>query len=343
MTVRAAVIGAGSMGGSHVRQLATIDAVQVVSVVDPDAVAAARVAEQHGVPAAHTDHRQMLSETSPDYVVVASPAKYHAEQAVAALAAGAHVLVEKPLCVTVAEAESIGAAAKQHGRLFTMGFQERQKTQLRALRQYIAAGGLGQIYHSRVWAGHTMGYPRGAYHHRQDMSLGGVAAATVVHPLDACLWAIGFPEPATVSASTFRRLDKMQDPYVGFDGKPEDATVEDYAHAHVRFADGSSMSLEGNWLRHPSSRGEGYEIFGVNGVARDREPCVELEEGREVVPYVLDCEPDPGNAYRREHLEFVEAIQSRGEPLVTFREALIVQRMLNGLYESAACGREVAV
>lgn len=343
MTLKAAVIGAGSMGNNHVRQLASIEEVQVVSVVDTDDGAARRVAEEHGVPAWHTDHGQMLAETSPDYVVVSSPARYHAEQAIAAFAAGAHVLVEKPLCMTVAEAESIEAEAKKHGRRFTMGFQERQKTSLRALREYIAAGGLGLIYHSRVWGGHIMGYPHGAYHHRQDMSLGGVAAATVVHALDACMWAIGFPEPATVSASTFRRLDKMKEPHVGFQGRPEDATVEDYAHAHVRFADGSSMSIEGNWLMHPSDRANGFEVFGVNGVARDTEPYVELEEGREVVCLPPDYEPDPGNAYRREHVEFVEAIRGRGEPIVTFREAVAVQRILNGLYESAEIGSEVGL
>ena len=180
-----------------------------------------------------------------------------------------------------------------------------------------------------------MGYAWGRYHHRKDQSMGGVAAATVVHELDRCLWVIGAPEPVTVSASTFRRLDKMPDPHITFEGTAADATVEDFAHAHVRFTEGSSMSIEGNWLMHPSKRGHGFEVHGILGVARDTDPFVELERGKEVFPFELAYGPEPEDLVRQEHAEFIEAIQGRGMPIVTFREALVVQRILAGLYESA--------
>ena len=344
MPLKTAVVGAGVMGNSHLKQLNEIPDVRVVAVVDPYEPNLRATAERHHVPAAYTDIESMLTAEHPDYVVVTSPVKYHAPQAIAAIEAGAHVLVEKPLCMDVTGAEAIEAAAKREGRLFTMGFQRRQSRAMRALRRFIEDGKLGAIYHSRVWGGHTMGYAWGRYHHRKDQSLGGVAAATVVHELDLCIWVIGTPEPVTVSASTFRRLDKMPDPYITFEGAAADATVEDFAHAHVRFADGSSMSIEGNWLMHPGERGNGFDINGVLGVARDRHPFVELERGREVIAFELDHDPEPEiDSYRLEHMEFIEVIQGQGRPLVTFREALVVQRILAGLYESAEQGREVKV
>lgn len=343
MPVKTAVIGAGSMGNGHLAHLATVPDVQVVAVVDPHEPTLRATAEKHQVPAMYPDIAPMLAAERPEYVVVASPVKYHASQAIAAFNTGAHVLVEKPFCMDMAEAEGVVAAAKQAGRLFTMGFQQRQRRALRALKQFIADGKLGAVYHSRVWGGHQMSYAWGRYHHRKDQSFGGVAAATVVHDLDALIWVIGVPEPVTVSASIFRKLDKMPDPYISFIGTAADATVEDFAHAHVRFEDGSSMSIEGNWLMHPRKRGTGFEINGILGIASNVPPLVELDRGREVIPVELEHDPEPEHAVRQEHVEFVAAIQGRGTPIVTFREALVVQRILVGLYESAERGVEVKV
>jgi predicted dehydrogenase len=77
--------------------------------------------------------------------------------------------------------------------------------------------------------------------------------ATVIHILDAALWVIGMPEPVTVSGSTNCRIDKMPVPPIHFEGQICEVTVEDFGHAHVRFVDGSSMSIEGE-LADPSRR-----------------------------------------------------------------------------------------
>lgn len=345
MSVRTAVLGAGSMGKHHIRCLTQIPEAEVVAVMDPHAPSGRAAAAEFGVPTAYTDLGSLLDTEAPDYVVVASPARYHARQSIAAFEAGAHVLCEKPLCMDMTEAETIVDTAQRTGRLFTMGFQIRQRRALRALRDFIAAGHLGQVYHSRVWGSHTMNYPWGRFHHRQDQSLGGVMAGTVVHYLDALIWVLGVPKPTTISASTFRRLDKMPSPPINFNGTVDEVTVEDFGHAHVRFADGSTMSIEGNWLMHPCARGAGFEINGVLGVAKDCSPMVELEERDKIVPVELESAPEPEDATAEEHREFIAAINGRGQgqatPIVTFEEALTVQRILVGVYDSAARGEEV--
>ena len=344
MALRTAVIGGGVMGRGHLRHLAEIPDVTRVAVVDPYEDTAREAAAEAGPEVrAFVDVDEMLAVARPEYVVVASPPRYHAQQCIAAFQAGAHVLCEKPLCMSVEEARTIEAAAQAAGRLFTMGVQLRQNPAWRRLREFLAAGGLGEIYHTRVWGGHRMGYPWGRYFHRKDMSLGGVLAGTVVHYLDLAYWVIGAPEPVTASASTFRRLDRMPDPPVNFEGKASDATVEDFAHGHVRLADGSSMSIEGNWLMHPTPRAMGFEINGVLGVASTREPYVELEQGREVVIHDLGAPPLVGPDYVAQHLEFVTAIRDGGESVVSIREAVNVQRILVGMYESAERGSEVRV
>ena len=343
MATRTAVIGAGAMGKGHLRSLASVPSAEVVALVDPNEETLASVAAENGVPSTYTDVASMLAAEQPEYAIVASPVLYHAEQSIAAFEAGAHVLCEKPLSMNMVEAEAIVEAARRAQRLFTMGFQLRQSRAYRALKEFIDEGRLGEVYHARVWAGHIMAYPWGRYHHRKEYSFGGVMAATVVHILDAALWVLGSPEPVAVSASTFRRLDRIPDPPIDFKGTPDDVTVEDFGHAHVRFADGSSMSIEGNWLMHPCGHSTGFEIHGVLGLARDNGAGVELERKKEIVEEKLVQEEEPADRTAAEHGEFIAAIEGNGEPMVRFRQALGVQRILVGIYESAQAGAEVKV
>lgn len=339
--IRTAVVGAGVMGRVHLEQLAHVPEARVVAVFDPHEESARERVKLAPGAQAYTDLHEMLAQTSPEYVIVASPVKWHTEQVIAAFEAGAHVLCEKPLCMSVDEAERMQAAAQKAERLFTMGLQTRMSAAQQAVRRFLADGGLGALYHTRVWGGHIMDYPWGRYFHRAEMSLGGVIAATTVHPLDAVIWLLGAPEPVTVSASSYRRIQRMPDPPINFEGDLSEVTVEDFAHAHVRFADGSSMSIEGNWLQHPRSRGHGWEIHGDLGVAQDVEPYVATDRQREVTPVELQIGDEPEDRTRAEHVAFLAAIRGEAEPAVTWREATVVQRLPNAIYESAATGAEV--
>ncbi len=345
MTIKAAVIGAGEMGRSHMGSLNEVPEIELTAVVDPYEKAAVAAAEEFQIPQTYAQVSEMLERERPDYVVVVSPPLYHAEQTIAAYAAGAHVLCEKPLCMSVAEAESMRDAARRSGKLFTMGLQLRQMHTYEAVRQFLALGKLGDVYHSRVWAGHIMEYPPGRFFHLREYSLGGVFAGTVVHFLDLATWILGTPEPVSVSASTFRRIDKMPDPLIHFDGEAADADVEDFVHAHVRFADGSSMSLEGSWLFHPCSDPAGVEINGIEGVIRVKEDgcIVEVEDREKVRPLILEHEPEHEDRQVEQHRMFVEAMKGNMDPAVSFDEAIAVQKIVNGVYESATTGAEVRV
>ncbi|MBT6144424.1 MAG: Gfo/Idh/MocA family oxidoreductase [Gemmatimonadetes bacterium] len=340
--VRTAIIGAGAMGRQHAQWLAPIPEAQVVAIVDPHIPSAHKLAASaEAGTQVFAEVEPMLAAVAPEYVIVASPPRFHAEQSIAAFSAGAHVLCEKPLCMSVAEGQAMEMAAHKAGRLFTVGLQMRQSPAEQAVHRFLSDGGLGDIYHTRVWGGHIMSYPWGRYFHRADMSLGGVIAATTVHPLDAVYWLLGAPEIATVSASTFRRIDKMPDPPVHFEGEVSEVTVEDFAHAHVRLAGGSSLSIEGNWLQHPRDRPHGWEIHGTLGVVQDVAPHVALDRQQEVTPVELDMGAEPESRTMAEHIAFIDAIRGRSEPAVSWREALGVQRLLNAIYDSAQAGVEV--
>ncbi|HMO60433.1 MAG TPA: Gfo/Idh/MocA family oxidoreductase, partial [Roseiflexaceae bacterium] len=115
--IRIALIGAAAgIASLHLRALAQIPEVTIVGMADIAADRVAARAAEYGCPS-YADHRPMLAETRPDIAVICTPHPFHATLAIDAMRAGAHVLVEKPLAVTVAEADEMGAVSDQTGRL----------------------------------------------------------------------------------------------------------------------------------------------------------------------------------------------------------------------------------
>ena len=114
--IRVAVIGAGFMGERHARIYAGLPDVELVAVCDVHEEAARELAERTGAPAHYTDFAELLRRDDLDAVSVCTPDGLHREPCEQALAGGRHVLVEKPIATTVADAEAIVAAARGSGR-----------------------------------------------------------------------------------------------------------------------------------------------------------------------------------------------------------------------------------
>lgn len=129
--MRTAVIGVGYLGRFHAQKYATLPGSELVAVADPNANAGAAVGAELGVPA-YTDYRELLGRV--DAVSVVTPTQSHHAIAKDFLEAGAHVLVEKPMTVTVAEGESLIATAGRAGRILQVGHLERFNAALLAVQ-----------------------------------------------------------------------------------------------------------------------------------------------------------------------------------------------------------------
>ena len=133
--MRTAVIGAGYLGRFHAQKYARLPNSTLIGVADPNEAARNAVAAESGV-AAYADYRELLGRV--DAVSVVTPTPTHQEIAAAFLDAGSHVLVEKPMTVTVAEGEILIAAAKRAGRILQVGHLERFNAAMRALAPILA-------------------------------------------------------------------------------------------------------------------------------------------------------------------------------------------------------------
>ena len=144
---RAAVIGCGGMGRTHIHALATLPAVELVGIADIAPANLARAGGEVNLPESrrYLDYRQLLDEARPDFVVIATQAPQHAELTVAAAQRGIHVLCEKPLALNLAEADAMATACVANGVLLATNHMRRVIPASMAARDLIAAGEIGEI------------------------------------------------------------------------------------------------------------------------------------------------------------------------------------------------------
>ena len=147
MTTRIAVIGAGAWGINHVRALVGEPRCEVAAIVDPDTRARARAAPLAPNARALETSVGVLADPGIDAVVIAAPARTHAHLACAALEARKHVLVEKPLALTLADAEEIRAAERRSGRVAMVGHLMIHHPAVLRLRELFRSGQLGELYY----------------------------------------------------------------------------------------------------------------------------------------------------------------------------------------------------
>ena len=220
--MKVAVIGVGSMGRNHARVYSELAEAELVAVSDTDATLVGSVAEKFGA-RAYTDYRELFEKEKPEAVSIAVPTVLHEEVGMAALEAGAHVLMEKPIAATVEEGQRLIAKAQTVGRQLMVGHIVRFNPAIQALKQKLAAGDLGRIF--QVFCRRAGPFPARI----RDV---GVVVDLAPHDVDLMRF-LTDADPVRLYAETEQRLHTDH---------------EDLLWGVLRFADGVTGSLEINWL-----------------------------------------------------------------------------------------------
>lgn len=193
-TLGVGVVGLGQ-GQSHLRAFQLLDGARVVAVCDLDAALAERVAREQGVPRHYTHVEHLLADRDVNLVVIATPDHLHGQQAIAALAAGKHVLSEIPMALTIDECARIVALTDRHGLKYHLGNQVRYAFCLRDVQRLIAGGDFGEIFYGEgeylhdmpdIVAGRPADHWRIGGEPQQTTLLGGGP-----HALDTLRWLMG--------------------------------------------------------------------------------------------------------------------------------------------------------
>ncbi len=340
--VQFGVIGLG-MGRGHVEKLQAAPHAEMVALCDLDQGRLDRVGDQFGVAWRTHEYEDLLDSPEVDAVVVALPNSLHAPVSIAALKAGKHVLCEKPMARTTAEAEAMLSAAADSERKLMIHFNYRFAPAATMLHRFVAEGGMGHVYHARSWWHRTRGIPGlGGWFTSKAVAGGGPLIDLGVHRLDLALWLMGYPKAVAVAGATYDMLGKE---LAARQGKPYD--VEDMASAFIRFEDGATLILEASWAANGEHQEEMLtQVYGTKAGILHRnvgggyqfEARVFHEEDGSYVSVVPESYPADIES-PQEH--FARCILEDRKPMATGEQGLQVMRILDAIYRSAETGAEV--
>jgi predicted dehydrogenase len=346
-TLGIGIIGSGGIArGAHMPgyKACESEGVRILACADVNADTARLAAEQFDVPHVFTDYRQLLAMDEIDAVSICTPNYLHAQPTIDALEAGKHVLVEKPLAMDAAEGKAMVEAARRTGKKLQVGFMTRFQSAAQALKRFVDAGEMGDIYFARAQAMRRRGIPGWGVFTQKDKQGGGPLIDIGVHILDLTLWLMGHPKPTYCSGQTYAKFGPREG-VLGLMGQwdPSIFTVEDFAVGLIRFDNGATLVLESAFVANQEAREVfNTELFGTEGGC-SYNPCKMFFEKHRTL---LDATPaflPQVKAHEAEVKAFVQAIREDTPVPVTGEQALMTTQIIDAIYRSSEAGREVPV
>lgn len=350
--LKVAMIGCGRIAHKHVEALLNnVQGVVLHTACDVVASLAEGIARQYtgglaaaGLPVSAvpscTDYRQLVGNPDIQAVVIATESGKHAEIALAFLQAGKHVLVEKPMALSTADADAMMAMAAKHKVTLCVSHQNRFNPAVRKLREAVEAGRFGRLVagNARILWNRNQGYYtqapwRGTY--EQD---GGCLMNQCIHNIDLLQWMLG-GEPQTVQAM----LGNYLHPYI---------EAEDYGSIQIRFAGGAIGNVEGTVCVYPQNLEETLTLIGekgtvvIGGVALNKVQVWQFADNLDTLAAVQrECNNEVDSVYGRGHTplyaDWIEAIETGRQPLIDGVEGKKAMSIILHAYEAEQLGGRV--
>ena len=232
--LRSALIGLKGIGRQHLKDLAANPRTELVAVADRDSACANEIAATHGL-SAYTDYRELLAKEDLDAAIFATPHHLHAPMSLAALEAGVHTFVEKPIAIRISEADRMVESAQSRNLILAVGHNYRTfPVNLKVKELLSQLGPIHQVLWQWLENRPESYYERDIWRSTWRHAGGGVLMNQTSHDLDLLCWLFG--RPAAVSAMICNRGHKHE--------------VEDSAIANIRFASGALANVQLSTFNH---------------------------------------------------------------------------------------------
>lgn len=358
--LRIGLIGTGFMGKTHVFGFASAPRVfdlpydlELHTVADITAESAAKAAAAFGFANATADWRRIIDNPEIDVVDITAPNALHKEMALAAIKAGKHVYCEKPLAPLAQDAREMAIAAEAAGIKTQVGFNYLCNPMLGLAREMIAAGELGEIRGYRgVHCEDYMADASGQFTFRHDPAGGGALADIGSHALATAEYLCG--PIARVMGDCVTMIASRPDGKGGM----REVITDDVGRAFLRFENGATGSIEGNWIATGRKMQHDFEIYGTKGAlafsqehfnvlhffstsdAKGRQGFRRIEAGPDHAPYGLFCVA-PGHQLGFNDLKaievagYVNAIAGKAPEPFNFRKGLRIQTLVETIQTSS--------
>ena len=345
--LKVAVIGTGCISRTHMPGWEASPYTRVVAAADVNAAALEDFGRKYGVEQLSTNTDDLFGDPSIDIVDICTPNRLHTPLVLSALAAGKHVICEKPLAPTPDEIRLMIEARDRAGKLLMTAQHFRFKASSQAMKREIEAGALGDIYHARSWMLRRNVLIPTATFIRRELSGGGPGIDIGVHILDLTLWLMGNPQPAAVTGTSRTALALREGAWAVWRDAPipKEMDVEDCAAAFVRFENGATLMLEVSWLLHHDTEGEDMQMWLYGTEGGSHWPKCEIYHTnyttRQLYNRNLRLTQDSMEPHAAECVAFAQAIYEGRPSPVPPEQSLQVMTILDGIYRSQVEGREV--
>jgi predicted dehydrogenase len=358
--IKIGIAGAGGMASYHYEGFTRAGA-EVAAVADVDINRARAFAENRNIRGVYTGLTEMLRACRDlDAVSVITPNKFHKPLAVEALESGRHVYCEKPPALNAAEMREMLEASQKAGKRLMFNFNNRARPESEAIMRYIRDGRAGKINSAQANWIRRAGIPGfGGWFTTKALS-GGGPVIDLPHMLDLALYFMGYPQPDYLLAAAY--YDFMDNKaFKGPWGIPDVdkgvVDVESSCHAMLTFKTGQSLMIRCSWaemnereevsvaFQGTKAGGKVERLFGIDGVDEtsvDR-CCLFIEEYGNQVDLNIHVEKDESMGRIRNAANFIDSLCGKAEPLNTPEESLILMKIIDAMYESAASKKPVQI
>lgn len=350
--LKAGIIGCGGIANNkHLPAIKAAGGVEVVAFCDTIIDRAQKAAIEFGTKEAKvfSDYKDLL-KLELDAVYVCTPNRSHSHITIDALLSGKHVMCEKPMAINKTEAEKMLIAAKESGKLLTIGYQNRFRPDSRYLKKACEEGFLGEIYYARANAIRRRAVPTWGVFLDEHEQGGGALIDIGTHALDLTLWMMNNYSVKYVVGTTYHKLNNDRETGNAWgDWDPEKFTVEDSAFGFVVMENGATIQLAASWalntldveeatttLSGTSGGADMHDGLRLNGVRFNRQYVEKPDLSTSGVAYYKGTSQD---AKVLEQKAFHDAIRGQGPLVVLPEQALVVTKILDAIYESARTGK----
>ena len=338
--LKSALVGCGRVSPNHKNAyLANSDALELVGIcdLDYDKAKALFCDIQAEI---YTDYKKMISEQKPQVVAVATDSGSHFEVAMYAILNGCHVIVEKPITLSVKEALELNETAKKQGVIIVMCHQNRFNKPIQLMRKALEEGRFGKLLHGTIqvrWHRDKNYYSQADWRGTWDKD-GGTLMNQCIHGIDLLRWMMG-DEIDEIFAFT----DRLNHDYI---------EAEDLGLALIRFKNGAYGVVEGTVNCYERDMEETLCVFGEKGMAKVGGRSVNLlqdwcfadkNEDTDSLKTQVDESPENvyGNGHKAVYRDAVSAIINGTQPYIDGMAGLRALETVLAIYRSAATGKPV--
>jgi len=338
-TIRVGQFGSGFISDVHHRSFAGLPGVEVVAQHDNDIVRGKAFCKAHGIPDFHEDPEDLISRKDVDVVTLGLPNFLHAPFALKAIAAGKHVIVEKPLALTLGDVDAMIEAARKAGVIIGYAEELCYLPKFVEAKRLADAGAIGDVFLAKQSEKHAG--PYSPWFFQADKAGGGILMDMGCHAIEFCRWALGKPEVKSVYCDVDRFLHDYQ-------------PLDDHIIMIIEFAGGKKALVESSWTLKGGMESKA-EIHGTKGVIQSNlyheglglrmftEEGFTEKDGTDVPGGWLSPEWEWlwQNGYPQEMEDFINCIRNGGTPVENALDGRVVLEIMIAGYLSAAEGRRI--